>query len=64
MPLISVIVVLIVIGVILWLINQYLPIDPKIKLIINVLVVICVIIWLLQLVGLFAHQPVVPRINP
>ncbi|MDZ4138043.1 MAG: Thivi_2564 family membrane protein [Erythrobacter sp.] len=52
MPLINLIVVLIVVGVILFLINNYLPMDGKIKTILNVVVVIAVILWLLQAFGI------------
>jgi cation transporter-like permease len=45
--LITLIVVLIVVGVVLYLINNYLPMDPKIKQILNIVVVIFVILWLL-----------------
>ena len=41
MSLISLVITLIVIGVLLWLINSYIPMDGKIKQIINVVVVIC-----------------------
>ncbi len=52
MPLISLIVTLAVVGLILWLINNYLPMDGKIKKILNVVVVILVILWLLSVFGL------------
>jgi hypothetical protein len=52
MPLINLIVVLVVVGVILYLINNYLPMDGKIKTILNVVVVIAVILWLLQAFGI------------
>jgi hypothetical protein len=48
MSLITVVITLIVVGVILWLINTYVPMDSKIKTILNVVVVIAVILWLLQ----------------
>jgi hypothetical protein len=48
---ISLIITLIVIGVLLWLVNTYLPMDGKIKKIINVVVVICVVVWLLSVFG-------------
>lgn len=48
MSLISIIVSLIVVGVILWLINTYVPMDGKIKAILNAVVVIAVVLWLLQ----------------
>jgi hypothetical protein len=51
MPLISVIVVLIVIGVVLWLINTYVPMQPPFKTIINVVVILVLCLWLLSLVG-------------
>ncbi|MBK1618208.1 hypothetical protein CKO42_07070 [Lamprobacter modestohalophilus] len=54
MPLITLIVTLVVVGVILWLINNYLPMDGKIKKILNVVVVIIVILWLLSVFGLIA----------
>ncbi|TVR79498.1 MAG: hypothetical protein EA409_09260 [Saprospirales bacterium] len=54
MPLINVFVVLIIVGVILWLVNNYIPMDGKIKSILNVVVVIIVILWLLRVFGLFA----------
>jgi hypothetical protein len=52
MPLLNVIVVLVVVGVILFLINNYLPMDGKIKSILNVVVVIAVVLWLLQAFGI------------
>ena len=48
MSLITVVITLIVVGVVLWLINTYVPMDSKIKTILNVVVVIAVILWLLQ----------------
>ena len=53
MPLLNVVIVLIVVGVLLWLINRYIPMDGKIKQILNVVVVIAVVIWLLQAFGVF-----------
>lgn len=52
MSLISLILVLIVVGVVLWLINTYVPMDPKIKSILNAVVVIAVVLWLLKVFGL------------
>ena len=53
MPLIQVVVALIVVGVLLGLINRYIPMADSIKSILNAVVVIAVIIWLLQLFGLW-----------
>lgn len=51
MPLINLIIILVVIGVILWLVNNYIPMDRKIKSILNIVVVICVVLWLLSVFG-------------
>ena len=56
MPLISVVVVLIVVGVLLWLVNAYIPMDGKIKKILNVVVVICVVVWLLSVFGVLGQS--------
>jgi hypothetical protein len=55
MPLVTVVVTLIVVGVLLWLVNNYLPMDGKIKRILNVVVVICVIVWLLYAFGVLGN---------
>jgi hypothetical protein len=52
MSLISLLIVLIVVGVLLWLVNTYIPMDGKIKSILNAVVVIVVILWLLQAFGI------------
>ena len=49
MSLLSVVIVLIVIGVLLWLVNSYIPMDAKIKQILNVVVVIATVLWILSL---------------
>jgi len=54
MSLVSVLVVLIVVGVLLWLVNNYIPMDGAIKSILNAVVVICVVLWLLQAFGLLS----------
>lgn len=51
MSLINLVIILIAVGVILWLINNYIPMDHKIKTILNVVVVIAVILWLLNVFG-------------
>ena len=51
MPLIQLIIVLIVVGVLLWLVNNYIPMDATIKKILNVVVIIAVILWLLSVFG-------------
>jgi hypothetical protein len=52
MPLLNILIVLIVAGVVLWLINTYIPMDRKIKNILNAVVVILIVIWLLRVFGL------------
>ena len=54
MPLIQLVIILIVIGVLLWLVNTFIPMDPKIKSILNAVIIIFVVIWLLWiLLGVF-----------
>lgn len=55
MPLLTVLVVLIIAGVVLWLVNNYIPMDRKIKTILNIVVVIIVIVWLLKLFGVLSY---------
>jgi hypothetical protein len=49
MSIIGVILVLIFIGVLLWLVNTYIPMDPTIKRILNIVVIILVVLWILNL---------------
>ena len=53
MPLIHVVAVLIIVGVLLWLVNTYIPMDGKIKSILNAVVVIAVVLYLLKVFGLW-----------
>lgn len=55
MPIISVLVVLIVLGVVLWLVNTYIPMAPPIKTVINVVVILVLCLWLLSLIGVIGH---------
>jgi hypothetical protein len=55
MSLLTILLVIIVVGVILWLINNYIPMDHKIKNILNVVVVVILIVWLLKVFGLFSY---------
>lgn len=51
---INLLITLVVVGIILWLVNTYIPMDGKIKSILNIVVVIAVIIWLLRYAGLMS----------
>ena len=55
MPLIHVVIVLIVVGVILYLINAYIPMAGSIKMILNAVVIIGVVLWLLSVFGLIGE---------
>ena len=64
MPLLNVVLTLVVVGVVLWLINTYIPMQSTIKSILNIVVVIVVILWLLYGFGIISgsggvHMPVV-----
>jgi hypothetical protein len=54
MPLIQLVGILIVVGVLLWLVNNYIPMQSSIKSILNAVVVIAVILWILNVLGLFS----------
>ena len=51
MPIISLIIILVVVGVIMYFVNSLIPMDAKIKQILNIVVVIAVILWLLSVFG-------------
>lgn len=52
MSIVNVLVVLVIVGVILWLVNTYIPMAPPIKTVINVVVVLVLCLWLLSLFGI------------
>ena len=52
MPLTTVLIALVAVGVVLWLVNTYIPMDAKIKKILNIVVVIVVVVWLLRAFGI------------
>lgn len=56
MPLLNIVIALIVVGLLLWLVNQFIPMDAKIKSILNAVVVIAVVLWLLNVFGLFSSM--------
>jgi hypothetical protein len=55
MPILTILIVLIVAGVILYIVNNYIPMDGKIKNILNIVVVLVVIGWLLKVFGVFTY---------
>jgi hypothetical protein len=55
---VHVFVIIIVIGVLLWLVNQYVPMDPKIKKILNIIVVIALVLWLIGVFGLWEYADI------
>ena len=55
MPLLQVLLILVVVGVLLWLVNSFIPMQGTIKSILNAIVVIVVVLWLLDIFG-FLHQ--------
>jgi hypothetical protein len=59
MPLIHVVMVLIVVGVLLWIINQFIPMAGSIKSILNVVVVIVVVLWLLNAFGIYNYHSLI-----
>lgn len=55
MLLIHVVIVLIVVGVLLWIVNRFIPMAGSIKTILNAVVVIAVVFWLLNVFGIFSY---------
>jgi hypothetical protein len=55
MPLVHVVLVLVVVGVLLWLVNSYIPMAGSIKSILNAVVIIAVVLWLLSVFGLIGE---------
>jgi hypothetical protein len=56
MSLVTVVLTLVVVGVLLWLINRFIPMEGAIKTILNLVVVIVVILWLLNAFGVLNHS--------
>ncbi|NCO19778.1 MAG: hypothetical protein GW900_06985 [Gammaproteobacteria bacterium] len=56
MPLINLIITLVVVGLLLWLINSFIPMQRNIKQILNVVVIIVVILWLLSAFGVIGSM--------
>ena len=57
MPLLQMVLVLVVVGVLLWLVNRFIPMQGTIKSILNAIVIICVVLWILNVFGLFRSLP-------
>lgn len=55
MDILTFVLVLIVVGVLLWAVNTYIPMDARIKQILNIAVIAAVVIWVLNVFGLFAR---------
>jgi hypothetical protein len=55
MPLLTILIVLIVAGFLLWLVNNYIPMNRQIKSILNIVIVIILIVWLLKVFGIFNY---------
>ena len=55
MPLVTVVITLLVVGVLLWLVNTYIPMQGTIKGILNAVVVIAVVLWIMNIFGLYHY---------
>ena len=55
MPILTILAVLVAIGFIIWLVNNYIPMDGKIKNIFNIVAIVLTIFWLLKVFGVFAY---------
>jgi hypothetical protein len=57
MTLVNIVVILVLVGLVMWLINNYIPMAGAIKSLLNVVVFVVVLIWLLQVFGLIGNIP-------
>jgi hypothetical protein len=57
MTLVSIVVILVIVGLVMWLINTYIPMAGAIKSLLNVVVFVVVLIWVLQVFGLIGNIP-------
>jgi hypothetical protein len=55
MPLMSIVIALVLVGLILWLINNYIPMQHTIKTILNIVVVVSVAVWVLKATGVWGQ---------
>ena len=55
MSLITIVLTLIVVGILLWLTNTYIPMDGKIKKVLNIVVMVVVVLWLLNVFGVWGY---------
>ena len=55
MSLITIVLTLIVVGILLWLVNSYIPMDGKIKKVLNIVVMVVVVLWLLNVFGVWNY---------
>jgi hypothetical protein len=55
MDLLTLMIVLVVVGVLLWLVNTYIPMDGKVKKVLNIAVIVVIVLWLLKALGVFSH---------
>jgi len=55
MSLLTIVITLIVVGILLYLVNRYIPMEPPIKNIVNIVVILVVVIWLLKVFGVWSY---------
>jgi len=55
MSLITIVITLIVVCILLWLVNSYIPMDGKIKKVLNIVVMVVVVLWLLNVFGVWNY---------
>lgn len=55
MSILEIVIAIVVVGVVLWLINTYIPMDAKIKQLLNVVIVVILVVWLLKAFGVWTY---------
>lgn len=56
MPILPIILTIVIVGILMWAVNAYIPMAPKIKQLLNIVVVILLILWLLRLFGVWDYM--------
>ena len=63
MPIVSILVTLVIVGVVLWLITTYIPMAAPIKTVITVVVVLLLCLWLLSIFGVMDYSIPIHRVR-
>ena len=55
MPILTIIITFVIVGLLMWLVNTYIPMEAGIKKLLNIAIIICLVLWLLNIFGIFSN---------